>query len=199
MDLIKRIKKRLIESELKDLKKSLENLDTGTPEGLETGWRNLDGSTTFKKHPFRMPECMSMRENVVDRLWKDDVELFFTTIYDVLGDVLRKRLSRLSPGVRELYDAFSRLGDKETEDKMKRRWGVIRDLLCFFLETDLAYRWRFKYLLKDIAWSKLAYTPEDAYWLSKRIDVPPPEQEFSKKEIREWYMENYGEVPEEFV
>ncbi len=199
MEVVNKIKRRLIE---RNVKKAFQRygdvVSAPTAKGLEKGHRNSDGSTTLEGHPFRMPACMTMRENVVDFLWKDDVKLFTMTIYDVLGDVLTRRLQHLSPEVQELYNAFDRLRRAEKIQKAADRWAVVRDLLSYFLDTDLAYRWRIMWALKDVDWSKWAYTPEAAYWLSKRINVKPPLEEFGRQYVREWCLKNYGEIPKEF-
>lgn len=189
MGLIDKIKKRLAEREANDLKDGLQELR----ENAEKGRKNLDGSINLEDHDFRMPECMPIDVRVLDRIWKNDVEIFLETTYDTIKD-MEKSDAELSDEVYELKKAFERLRKVEDSQRMKRLWKIIGGLICFLLEYDLAYRWRIKWTLDQMDLSTWDYTPEDAYWLNKRIDVEPPEVRWSEDEIEEWQKEEYGEV-----
>jgi len=187
MGLIDNIKKRLAKREAKDLEGGLQKLQ----EKGERGQKNLDGSVNVEGRDFRMPECMPTDVRAFDRIWKNDVEIFLETVYDTIKD-MEKPDRRLSPEVHELKKTFDSL--ERIDSNNSKRWRVIGGLICFLLEYDLAYRWRMKWALKDFDWSKWDYTPEDAYWLSKRIDVEPPEERWSEEYCVEWQKKNYGEV-----
>jgi hypothetical protein len=76
----------------------------------------------------------------------------------------------LSPAVKEVHRMFEVLKELETSPGMVQFWGDVQVLVCFFLEEDLAYRWRLQVLAEHIDLEKLKPSEEDRYYLENKTD-----------------------------
>ncbi|MBF83510.1 MAG: hypothetical protein CL489_03435 [Acidobacteria bacterium] len=71
---------------------------------------------------------------------------------------------RMSPAVRELNRVLEELENAEVVPDMKGRIKLIRKVICFFLQEDDAYRFRFQWALPRLNMKKIKLTKEDKYY-----------------------------------
>ena len=95
---------------------------------------------------------------------------------------------RLSEPVREIARVFDLLIEAEKLEGNKKRWEAYKKVLCVFLEHDIAYRYRFQWLVERINQErvKLAETKEynDKYFFrlkNFRVDLEEEWKEALKK------------------
>ena len=71
---------------------------------------------------------------------------------------------KMAPAVRELWRAMEDLENAEVVPDMKARIRLIRKVICFFLQEDDAYRFRWQWLMERIDIKKVRLTKEDKYF-----------------------------------
>lgn len=71
---------------------------------------------------------------------------------------------KMSPSVRELHRVLSELENAEVVPDMKGRIRLIRKVLCFFLQEDDAYRFRYQWVMEHLDLSKVKLTKADKYY-----------------------------------
>lgn len=81
-----------------------------------------------------------------------------------------KKPEELTPAVKEIYRLFDVLKERENSPAMVQMWDDLRVLVCFFLEEDLAYRWRLQVLAEHVDLEKLKPSEEDRYYLERKKD-----------------------------
>lgn len=105
--------------------------------------------------------------------WKELAESFIPVLHSKIQPYLVPR-DAMCTAVREIYDAFDRIKSLEVDDpnyfKMQKRWERLRDILCFFLQQDLPYRWRFQLALSGMDMEKIRLDESDRFWLEKQGD-----------------------------
>lgn len=79
-------------------------------------------------------------------------------------NVIIKDPKHYSKAVREIYRLFDVLAKRENLPAMKRRWVVMRDVLCSVLELDDAYRFRMQDVLSELNKDKIKLTEADKYF-----------------------------------
>jgi hypothetical protein len=83
---------------------------------------------------------------------------------------------KMVPAVKHIWDTFELMENMEVTEDMKGRIKLMKEVICFFLDSDDAYRFRtqhFLYLLnqkkvklskKDIYYARGKYWKPDMYW-----------------------------------
>lgn len=71
---------------------------------------------------------------------------------------------KMSPSVRELWKVLEELEAAEVVPDMKGRIALIRKVLCFFLQEDDAYRFRYQWVMERLDLSKVKLTKADKYY-----------------------------------
>lgn len=71
---------------------------------------------------------------------------------------------RMAPAVRELWRAFEELENAEVVEDMKLRVRMFKEVLCFFLQEDDAYRYRWQWLMERLDMKKVRLSKEDKYF-----------------------------------
>lgn len=71
---------------------------------------------------------------------------------------------KLTPAVRELWRVLEELEDAEIVPDMKGRIALIRKVMCFFLQEDDAYRFRYQWVMEHLDLSKVKLTKADKYY-----------------------------------
>ena len=93
---------------------------------------------------------------------------------DYYHNLLQKHFlepKKYSRPVRELYRWFNEsLIAREGSAQLKERWPKIRDLLCWAMEGDTAYRWRAQITVPELNMDEIKPTEADLYYFSKNKD-----------------------------
>lgn len=71
---------------------------------------------------------------------------------------------KMSPAVRELWRVLEELENAEVVPDMKGRIALVRKVLCFFLQEDDAYRFRYQWVMERLDLSKVKLTKADLYY-----------------------------------
>lgn len=71
---------------------------------------------------------------------------------------------KMPVAVRELYRCFEELENAEVVPDMKARIRLIRNVMCFFLTEDDAYRFRMQWMLPKLDMKKIKLSKEDKYY-----------------------------------
>lgn len=77
---------------------------------------------------------------------------------------------RYSRPVREIYRVLTLGVDRELYLEQKDKFGKLRDLTCFFLEYDSAYRRRFMDMFSELKVEELKPSKSEMYWENQHID-----------------------------
>lgn len=93
-------------------------------------WRLLDEGKNIIPH---------IRNEALPYIW----DLAEKTKYDMLP------YEKLCPAVKEIYRAFTEVYNKTKSENVKK----LRDVMCFILQEDDAYRFRVQWLFKFFKWS----------------------------------------------
>jgi len=102
----------------------------------------------------KLDPTKKLLEMAIEQIWKGFCNDF-------------KKPEDLAPSVRELYNLFNQLLEHETTERRIRIYSKVRDLICFFLDEDTAYRWRFQWMMERVDPEKFKLTEADKYWFSK--------------------------------
>ena len=81
---------------------------------------------------------------------------------DIQFDSLPK--DKMPSAVRHIWETFEKMEDMEVVDDMKGRIKLIKKVLCFFLESDDAYRFRAQMFLDLIDQKKIRLSKADLYY-----------------------------------
>src|SRR3972149_337416 len=73
-------------------------------------------------------------------------------------------VEKMPPAVRHIWETLEKLEEMEVVEDMKARIRLIRKVLCFFLESDDAYRFRAQMFLDLIDQKKIALSKSDLYF-----------------------------------
>lgn len=79
---------------------------------------------------------------------------------------------RMVPAVKHLYDTFNLIIECEVTDDMKGRIKMLRDVLCFFLDSDDAYRFRAQHFLWLMNQRKVKPSKQDMYYFRGKYYKP---------------------------
>jgi len=71
-----------------------------------------------------------------------------------------------SKPVREVYRLFNILIEREKSDRMKEMWANMRDVVCYILEFDSAYRFRLQDVLPEIDLDAIKPDEATEYFMS---------------------------------
>lgn len=71
---------------------------------------------------------------------------------------------RMVPSVKELHRVLTDLENAEVVGDMKGRIALIRKVLCFFLQEDDAYRFRYQWAMERLDISKVKLSKADKYY-----------------------------------
>ena len=71
---------------------------------------------------------------------------------------------RMVPAVRELWNKLEVLENAEVVEDMKARIRLIKKVLCFFLQEDDAYRFRWQWVMEHMDMGKIRMTKADKYY-----------------------------------
>jgi hypothetical protein len=77
---------------------------------------------------------------------------------------------RYSRPVREIYRLFNLLIEREKDQGNKDKWTQIRDVVCYILEFDNAYRFRLQDVLKEINLDEIKPDEATKYYMSLHSD-----------------------------
>ena len=92
---------------------------------------------------------------------------------DYLYPVLQKHFlkpEKYSKPVREVYRLFDILIARMKYQGTKERWAKIRDMVCFGLEFDSAYRFWFQDILKEIDLEQIKMDENEEHYFKNRDD-----------------------------
>ncbi|MBU0959877.1 MAG: hypothetical protein KKB31_08060 [Nanoarchaeota archaeon] len=112
---------------------------------------------------------------------------------------------KLTPICKELARVFDLLIEAESLYGMKQRWLNYKRVMIFFLENDLAYRYRMQWMLQRMNLKKIALDDGDKYYFRAknfRVDLEDEWKETLKKypKLDVEAFKKYiwpGDVPEE--
>lgn len=91
---------------------------------------------------------------------------------------------RFSDPVQEIARVFDLLIEAEKLEGNKKEWADIKKVICVFLEHDLAYRYRFQWILERINKEKIKLVDDDKYFFrvkNFRVDLEEEWKEALKK------------------
>ena len=90
----------------------------------------------------------------------------FAEIEKMYGDMKHDALppERMPVSVRHIWETFEKLEEMEIVDDMRGRIKLIKKVLCFFLESDDAYRFRAQMFLDLIEQKKIRLSKADLYY-----------------------------------
>lgn len=71
---------------------------------------------------------------------------------------------RMVPAVKELHRVLLELENAEVVDDMKGRIALIRKVICFFLQEDDAYRFRYQWVVEKLDMKKTKLSDADKYY-----------------------------------
>lgn len=71
---------------------------------------------------------------------------------------------KMVPAVRELWRVMTDLENAEVVDDMKGRIKLIKKVICFFLQEDDAYRFRFQWVIERMNMKQVKLTKADKYY-----------------------------------
>jgi hypothetical protein len=77
---------------------------------------------------------------------------------------------KYSRPVREIYRLFNLLIEKEKREEMKQKWVNLRDVICYILEFDSAYRFRLQDVLREINLKEIEPDEYTKYYMSLKDD-----------------------------
>lgn len=71
---------------------------------------------------------------------------------------------RMVPAVKHIWDTFEKLEQMEVTEDMRGRIKMMKEVLCFFLDSDDAYRFRTQKFLELLDQKKVKLTKQDIYY-----------------------------------
>ena len=131
-----------------------------------------DGKGMFMKlagHPFPFPGYPSGDVVQVLETTKRMLLIAIDIYYPILTKYFLKPEAYSKP-TREIYRLFDILIAKEKNTGMKEKFTKIRDMACFVLEYDSAYRFRFQDILGEIDLSQIKLDEAEKYYFQGRDD-----------------------------
>jgi len=131
-----------------------------------------DGKGMFMKlagHPYPFPGYPS--GDVVQVL--ETTKRMFLVGLEIYYPILEKYFLKpeaYSKPTREIYRLFDILIAREKSKGMKEKFEKIRNMVCFVLEYDSAYRFRFQDILAEIDLSQIRLDSAEEYYFKGRDD-----------------------------
>ena len=71
---------------------------------------------------------------------------------------------RMVPAVKHIWNTFEKLENMEVTEDMKGRIKLMKEVICFFLDSDDAYRFRTQMFLYLLNQKKVKLTKQDMYY-----------------------------------
>ena len=71
---------------------------------------------------------------------------------------------RMVPAVKHIWDTFEKLEHMEVTEDMRGRIKLMKEVLCFFLDSDDAYRFRTQKFLELLNQRKVKLSKQDVYY-----------------------------------
>ena len=71
---------------------------------------------------------------------------------------------KMAPAVRELWRVLEDVENAEVTEDMKGRIRLIKKVLCFFLQEDDAYRFRWQWVMERLDMKKVKLSKADKYY-----------------------------------
>lgn len=71
---------------------------------------------------------------------------------------------KMVPAVKQIWDTFNLLEHMEVTDDMKGKIRLMRDVICFFLDSDDGYRFRTQMFLYLLNQNKVKLSKQDIYY-----------------------------------
>src|SRR3990167_9164295 len=71
---------------------------------------------------------------------------------------------RMVPAVKHIWDTFEKLEHMEVTEDMKGRIKLMKEVICFFLDSDDAYRFRTQMFLHLLNQKKVKLSKQDIYY-----------------------------------
>jgi len=78
----------------------------------------------------------------------------------------------MAPAVRHIWETFEKMEEMEVTTDMKERIRLIRNVLCFIMQEDDSYRFRFQLFLDLIDQKKVRLSKGDMYYLRAKYYKP---------------------------
>ena len=131
-----------------------------------------DGKGMFMKlagHPYPFPGYPS--GDVVQVL--ETTKRMFLVGLEIYYPILEKYFLKpeaYSKPTREIYRLFDILIARMKYQGTKERWAKIRDMICFGLEFDSAYRFWFQDILKEIDLEQIKMDENEEHYFKNRDD-----------------------------
>lgn len=115
---------------------------------------------------------------------KHKVKMAFNEAYEAIGEFLKEAKydmvppEKMLPAVREVHRAFVDLENAEVTEDMKAKVRLWRDVFCWMMQEDDAYRYRFQYLFERINMKKVRLSKRDLYYLRGKYFMPDKKRRF---------------------
>jgi hypothetical protein len=97
-----------------------------------------------------------------------------TEVFNVVGPKIRELHAKsrssmvppekMPPAVKEVWDTFEKMEELEVTEDMRQRIQLMKEVICFFLEADDAYRFRAQLFLDLINQKKVRLSKQDLYF-----------------------------------
>ena len=98
---------------------------------------------------------------------KTEIFNAFAAEFDKIKEELKIDMvepDRMVPAVKHIWDTFEKLEAMEITEDMKGRIKLMKEVLCFFLDSDDAYRFRTQQFLWLLDQDKVKLTKQDLYY-----------------------------------
>ncbi len=92
-----------------------------------------------------------------------------------------KDIKRMCKTAREIHRIFDIMIEREQVGYVKENFTKIRDMICFILEYDDAYRFRFQDAFSELNVDEIKLTTADKYWFSNMNYNYPGKEEHIKE------------------
>lgn len=97
-----------------------------------------------------------------------------TEVFNVVGPKIRELHAsfktdmvpppKMPPAVRHIWDTFEKMEELEVVEDMRERIALMKEVICFFLESDDAYRFRAQLFLDLLNQKKIRLSKQDLYY-----------------------------------
>lgn len=97
-----------------------------------------------------------------------------TEVFNEVGPKIRKLHSefeadmvppnKMPTAVKEIWDTFEKMEEMEVVDDMREKITLMKEVICFFLESDDAYRFRCQMFLDLLNQKKVKLSKQDLYY-----------------------------------
>lgn len=116
----------------------------------------------FPRGPVLTGPLAKLKHKVKNMVFNQVFAELETMAKDMNADMVPEE--KMVPAVRELHRVLQELENAEVVDDMKGRIRLIRKVVCFFLQEDDAYRFRYQWVMERLDMKKVKLSKADKYY-----------------------------------